>query len=117
MSPVGFTEDGARRIVAATKAYEAGSRDMPPVRFRDPGGDDGGGAAIRLGKTDPFGGVWAKGTSYRVQTYLLAPPNEGTGGGFNVVEAFNRFADVGEGKWVMIAKTETGFWYLISAEC
>lgn len=45
-----FNETDARRIAAATRAYERGNRDMPPIKFRSVSGDDGGGEDIRIGK-------------------------------------------------------------------
>jgi len=113
MSPVGFTEDGARRIVAATKAYEAGSRDMPAVRFRDPGGD---GDPIRLGKTTA---AWSKGTLATITLYEEGtPPGETAASPEETLEdCVNKFANVASDKWVIVAKGVTGSWYLISAEC
>ncbi|MSY53587.1 MAG: hypothetical protein F2705_03945, partial [Actinobacteria bacterium] len=45
---VAFNEDGARRVIAATKAYEAGNRNMSPVKFRQVSDDS---EPVRLGKT------------------------------------------------------------------
>lgn len=51
--PVAFSEDGARRVIAATKAYESGSRNMSPIAFRQVADD--GGSPIRIGQ---FTGNW-----------------------------------------------------------
>jgi hypothetical protein len=60
---VAFTEDAARRVAAATLAYERGSRDMPPIKFRQAGGDDGGGEPPRLGT---IAATWTKNTTATV---------------------------------------------------
>lgn len=53
---VALTEDAARRVAAATLAYERGNRDQPPIRFRTAVGDEAGGSLpIRLAQTS---GVW-----------------------------------------------------------
>lgn len=35
-----LSEEAARRVIAATRAYERGNRDMPPIKFRT-ANDDG----------------------------------------------------------------------------
>ena len=109
--PVGFTQDGARRIVAATNAYEAGDRSMPPIRFRDPGDD---GDPVRLGKTTS---AWNKGTLATIDLYEEGTPPSETTSSETLEDCVNKFADVATGKWVMLARGTNGSWYLIAAEC
>jgi hypothetical protein len=113
MANVKFSEGDARRIAAATRAYERGNRDMPPVRFRDPGGD---GDPIRIGKTTS---TWTKNTLATITLYESGtPPNETTGSPTQTLEGcVNKFGDVQSGKWVSVAKAANGSWYLIAAEC
>lgn len=113
--PVAFSEDGARRVIAATKAYEAGSRDMSPIKFRDMGGDDGD--PVRLGKTTAS---WSKGTTATIELYEEGtPPNETKKSptADTLTGCVNKFATVASGKWVIVARGGNGSWYLISAEC
>jgi len=58
-----FNETDARRIAAATRAYERGNRDMPGIRFRSVGGGDGG-EDIRLGR---ISADWTHGESATVE--------------------------------------------------
>ena len=57
-----FNETDARRIAAATRAYERGNRDMPGIRFRSVGGDDG--EQVRLGR---ISSDWTHGESATVE--------------------------------------------------
>lgn len=110
--PVTFSEDGARRIIAATKAVEAGNRNMLAVRFRDQGDD---GDPVRLGKTTA---AWTKGTTATIDIWESGtPPSETQTTGFSIANCVNKFADVASGKWVMLARAGNGWWYLIAAEC
>jgi hypothetical protein len=113
MANVRFSEGDARRIAAATRAYERGNRDMAPVRFRDPGGD---GDPIRIGKTTA---TWAKGTLATITLYESGtPPSETTGSPTQTLEnCVNKFGDVQNNKWVSVARAANGSWYLIAAEC
>jgi flavin-dependent dehydrogenase len=110
--PVAFSEDGARRVIAATKAVEAGIRDMPGIRFRDVGDD---GDPVRLGKTTA---AWNKGTTATINVW-----ESGTAGsetetsGATLTGCVNKFADVATGKWVIVARGVNGSYYLIAAEC
>jgi hypothetical protein len=111
--PVTFSEDGARRVIAATKAYEGGNRSTSPIKFRDPGGDDSD--PVRLGKTTS---AWNKGTLQTINVWESGtPPNETQSTGVVLVNCVNKFANVPSGKWVMMARGGTGYWYLIAAEC
>lgn len=110
--PVGFSEDGARRVIAATKAHEAGSRNMPPVKFREASDD---GEPVRLGKTTA---AWAKGTLATINVWETGtPPNETQTSGATIANCVNKFAAVASGKWVIVAKGQNGSYYLIAAEC
>lgn len=110
---VRLTEDAARRMAAATHAYERGSRDQSPVMFRQTGDD---GEPVRLGKTTA---AWAKGTLATITLYEDGtPPNETTATTATTLEnCVNKFANVATGKWVIVALGRNGSWYLISAEC
>jgi hypothetical protein len=109
--PVAFSEDGARRVIAATKAYEAGNRDMPGIRFRDVGDDN----PVRLGKTSA---AWNKGTTATINVWESGtPPSESQTSGVTLANCVNKFANVSSGKWVMLAYGGAGAWYLIAAEC
>lgn len=114
MANVRFSEGDARRIAAATRAYERGNRDMAPVRFRDPGGDSGD--PIRIGKTTS---TWTKGSLATITLYESGtPPNETTGSPTQTLaNCVNKFGDVQSGKWVSVARAANGSWYLIAAEC
>jgi len=110
--PVAFSEDGARRVIAATKAYEAGNRNMPGIRFRDVGGDDD---PVRLGKTSA---AWNKGTLATINVWEDGTPlSETQTSGVTLTDCVNKFAYVAAGKWVMLAKAANGSYYLIAAEC
>jgi hypothetical protein len=110
--PVAFSEDGARRVIAATKAHEAGNRDMPGIRFRDVGDD---GDPVRLGKTTA---AWTKGTTATINVWESGtPPNETQTTGVTLTGCVNKFANVAAGKWVIVARGVSGSYYLIAAEC
>jgi hypothetical protein len=110
MARVVFNESDARRIAAATRAYERGNRDMPPIKFRQVGDDDGG---ARLGKIDE---TWTKGSELTVQEY----DGNGTIISASTFLAVNRFADVvvgsGQEAWVCCILIGAK-WHLIAAEC
>jgi flavin-dependent dehydrogenase len=99
-------------VIAATKAVEAGNRDMPGIRFRDAGGDDD---PVRLGKTSA---AWNKGTTATINVW-----ESGTAGGetqtsgVTLTGCVNKFANVATGKWVIVARGVNGSYYLIAAEC
>jgi flavin-dependent dehydrogenase len=110
--PVAFSEDGARRVIAATKAHEAGNRDMPGIRFRDVGDD---GDPVRLGKTTA---AWTKGTTATINVWESGtPPSETQTSGVTLTGCVNKFANVATGKWVIVARGVNGSYYLIAAEC
>lgn len=110
---VSFTETDARRIAAATRAYERGNRNQPPIMFRQ-GGEDGD--PVRLGKTTA---AWNKGTTATIELYEEGtPPSEGKKTPADTLtNCVNKFANVATGKWVIVARGGNGYWYLIAAEC
>ena len=101
-----FTSDAAQRIVRAVKQVEANLKNTkhgrrntyPPMRFS-------------LGKTDAAHNKSASGT---VSLWGGALGSE-TDTGINVT-AYNKFANVLTGRFVMVVHTGHG-WYLIAAEC
>ena len=107
-----FTEDGARRIVAATRAYEEGNRDAPPIRFRSTGDGD----PIRIGKTLAS---WPKGSLADIELRESGtPPSETADDPPRLLEdCVNKFGDVPADRWVAVALAGNGRWYLIAAEC
>lgn len=105
---VKFSEEGAKRIIAATRAYERGNRDQSPIEFRTPGDD----LSIRVGRTTA---EWPKGGTHEVQLGYIEScddedPSEKT------VEAINLWHPVAAGVRVLIAQALNGCWYLIEAE-
>jgi hypothetical protein len=107
---VAFTEDAARRVAAATVAYERGSRDMPPIKFRQASGD---GDPIRLCRTSA---AWAKGTSATLNVWEEGTPPGETQSTGQTVDAVNKIGDVADGAFVHVALAQNGTWYLIEAE-
>jgi hypothetical protein len=107
---VQLTENTARRMAAATIAFERSGRDQPPIHFRS-GGDDG--EPIRLGKTTS---TWTKGTTATIQLWEGGTPGSETQSG-TLAGCVNKFATVASGKWVAVARGPLGAFYLISAEC
>lgn len=73
---VALTEDAARRVAAATLAYERGNRDQPPIRFRSVSEDGGGGLPIRLAQTS---GEWSNEAPLNIKAVQLfkqpSPPS------------------------------------------
>jgi len=67
---VTFSEEGARRVIAATRAYERGNRDQPPIKFRQPVGDGGGDLEIRVAIWKPESGSDTWGRSEIAQAAL-----------------------------------------------
>jgi len=115
MAHVRFSEGDARRIAAATRAYERGNRDMAPVRFRDPGGD---GDPIRIGKVSSD---WAFGTCATVTLWegeassgASCEPTQ-TSPTATITGVRNQSRDVKAESWVAIARATDGRWYLVEA--
>lgn len=109
--PVAFSEDGARRVIAATKIVEGGNRNMSPISFRQVADD---GDPVRLGKTTS---AWNKGTTATIDLYEEGTPPSETSSSATLANCVNKFANVATGKWVMVARGANGYWYLIAAEC
>jgi hypothetical protein len=108
---VTFTEDGARRIVQATKAYESGNRDMPPVHFRQVGDD----STLRLCKTSS---TFNKGTTATLDVWEDGtPPSESQTTGVTIPDVVNKYANIASGKFVSVALHGNGRWYVVAAEC
>jgi len=110
---VHLTEDVARRMGAATLAYERGNRDMPPVYFRTAGGDDG--AAIRVGKVSS---AWAIGTCATVTLWSRTDSNcaPTASSPTETIEAVaNLSYDVPANAWVVIGQGTDGKWYLLDS--
>jgi hypothetical protein len=118
MAGVKFTESAARRIAAATLAVEGGGRDQPPIKFRAPPSDEGGGDGepVRIGKTTA---QWTKGTLATIRLYEEgAPPGEtATFPVEEIEDCVNKFGTVASNKWVALMKGTNGYYYLIAAEC
>lgn len=64
-----------------------------------------------LGKTSAS---WTKGTFANITIWAGTPGSEAATS--SVVRAYNRFADVGSGRWVWLARTSE-HWYVVAAEC
>jgi hypothetical protein len=108
---VRLTEDAARRMAAATRAYERGTRDQPPIMFRSSGDDTG----VRLGKTTQ---TWQKNSVATIQVWEDGtPPNETQTSGVTLENCVNKFTTVASGRWVLVASAGNGFYYLVAAEC
>lgn len=109
--PVGFSEEGARRIVAATRAYEGSGRNQSPIKFRQTGGDDGDN--VRLGT---IASSWTKG-----ETATVTQQNgDGTAMvGNPTFTAKNYFASVtvSSGTKRVACALVGSTWILIAAEC
>jgi hypothetical protein len=68
---------------------------------------------MRLGKTQS---LWAKGTSATIDLYESGSAgNEAQSGALAPV--WNKFADIGQYKWVMVGHGPFNAWYVVSAEC
>lgn len=106
---VSFSQGDAQRISAATLAYERGNRDMPAIRFRQPG--DGGGA-IRVGKVSQD---WSVGTCTTVNIWEDGSGCEPTNSNDTVEDVANLTMKVSAGSWVFIGQAANGRWYLLAA--
>ncbi len=112
MTRVHLTPESARRIGSAVRTVENSGRDVPPVMFRQTGDD---GEPVRLGKTTSG---WNKGTIATINVWESGtPPNETQTTGQTLENCVNKFTNVASGKWVVVARGQYGYWYLISAEC
>ena len=59
--------------------------------------------------------AWTKGTKATLTLYVGDGGSEAASSG-DTVEAWNKFANVATGKWVMLARAN-GTFYLVAAEC
>jgi hypothetical protein len=116
MANVKFSEGDARRIAAATRAFERGNRDMPPIQFRS-AGDDGG--QVRIGQVSAD---WAMGKCATVNVYESQPSCSSTptyptanSPAETIEDVRNVSRDVLANSLVVIAQAPNGFWYLIEA--
>lgn len=109
MAGVKFSEGAARRIVAATRAYERGNRDQPPVKFRTVS-DDGG---VRMGQ---ISSTWTKGAT---ATVTELKPDGTTISPTVTFEALNHFATVtvSSGTRKVLCVAAGDLWLLVAAEC
>lgn len=87
---VALTEDAARRVAAATLAYERGNRDQPPIRFRSVSEDGGGGLPIRLAQTS---GVWPNEPPLNVKAVQLFKQPTNPAGPWDWVPETDSFGD------------------------
>ena len=105
---VTFTNDAAQAIAETVRTVQGGDRKQGGIR--------GSGAAYAsshyLSKTTA---TWTKGTSQTLTIYVGDGGSEAASSG-DTVEAWNKFATVQSGKWVMLARANGGF-YLTAAEC
>jgi len=109
--PVAFAEDGARRVIAATKAYEGSGRNMPPIRFRQINDESGG--ATKVGKTvDP----WLKNTVATIDLWEAGTPPEEESSDATLADCVNKFEDVPADRWVVVCQATNGYWYLVERE-
>ena len=106
---VSWNENDARRVAAATLAYERGSRDMPGLRFRQ-GGDDGD--PVRLCKTNA---VWERDTIATLDVWEEGTPPSETQSTGQTVDAVNKMHKVASDTWVVVARCTNGSWYLVEA--
>jgi hypothetical protein len=109
--------DKLREVIARSDGEPLGTgmRGDTPVRLQDV--PRRGGAAVRLGKTTA---AWTKGTTATIELYEEGtPPSETkkTPTADTLTGCVNKFANVGSEKWVIVARGQNGYWYLIAAEC
>lgn len=112
MDPYKKVRPGERLVISArawNRAQEAADR----VLGSQPGFAAAGfsGSQHYLAKTTE---TWAKGTSQTLNLWAGTPGSESQLS--DQVIAWNKFATVASGKWVMLARANTTF-YLIAAEC
>jgi|694.fasta_scaffold139732_3 hypothetical protein len=109
---VTFSETDARRIAAATRAYERGNRNQPPIKFRQV--SDEGGDPVRIGKV---AAAWDRGTCATVTIWeggSSCEPTE-TSPSETIEDVANLSYNVPAESWVVIGRGVTGRWYLLDA--
>jgi|LakMenE01Jun11ns_1017448.scaffolds.fasta_scaffold9955766_2 hypothetical protein len=107
---VQFRLRDAERINAAVLHHETSVRGSSPSELPRAFSV---GAKCLLGKTTAS---WTKGASQDITIYDSgSPPNE-VAGVTTIEDVWNKFANIGANKWVMIASFG-GHYYVIAAEC
>jgi hypothetical protein len=106
-----LTPDAAQRMANATRRVEKMGVDVPSAGWYPYVPDDSGG--VKLCKTTA---KWNKGTSTQLTEYAGNMGSETPIAGGNTITAWNKFANVDAGKWVMVCQVGSHY-YLISAEC
>lgn len=105
---VTFTHDAAQAIADTVRTVQGGNRGQSGIK--------GSGSAYAsphyLSKTTA---AWAKGTSQTLTIYVGSAGSEAASSG-DTVDAWNKFAAIASGKWVMLARAN-GTFYVIAAEC
>lgn len=112
--PDGRVEKGQslKRAISATRWNDL--CDAADIVHGRRGGVTGGETAKRthaLGKTSA---QWTKGSSQQISVYAGQQGSEVQTS--DVILAWNSFADIESGKWVMLGRAGNR-WYVISAEC
>lgn len=91
-----------------------GGAGIPTVMQSVP---SGGGPSVRLGRTET---AWNKDDLATITLYEEGTPPYETAKSptpETLPDCVNKFANVGAGAWVMVARGANGYWYLIAAEC
>ena len=105
---VGFTRSAARRIANVVLGFEGGFRRAPPVHNRM-GSDDSDAVLCRTTS------AWSKGSSATLQIWA-GPPGSETDTGVTL-EAYNRYASLGSGKFCTVMLHRHGYYYAIAGDC
>jgi len=105
---VTFTHDAAKAIAETVRTVQGGSRNQSGLT----GSSHAYASSHYLSKTTA---TWTKGSSQTLTIYVGEPGSEAASSG-DTVNAWNKFATVQGGKWVMLARANGSF-YLIAAEC
>lgn len=100
-------------VLKVDRIPEASATGVIPTRFEE--SLRRGGGVLRLCKTSSAFNkntvatlnVWEDGT----------PPNETQTFGETVEDVVNKYADIGSGKFVSVAKHGNGRWYVVAADC
>lgn len=107
---VTLTEDTARRMAAATRVVERGSRDQTAVKFRQPGSEN---ELVWLGK---ISSTWLKGAT---KTVIKLKADGSVQTPEFTFQAVNYFTDISVdcGDRKVCCADIGGTWVLIAAEC
>lgn len=105
---VALTEDAAKRVAAATLAYERGNRDQPAISFRAAVDD---GLPIRLCKTAT---AWNKGTTATLNVWESGSPGSvAATSGVTIPDCVNNIASLPAGVLVGLGLAANGAHYLV----